>query len=348
MLARITAGLRGVTADGTRLTADRTLLQVDPPPARLGRADGVLPGADALAPTVDADSTGGVPTGWPCARLSATPPSVLDAQAQPTPESLLPAVLALTPRGPAWGTDEAGDGRGASPVMRQVWTALAAWVAAQNRAEWGLATQALPSAVTDALADWEAELGLPDPCGGGDGSQEGRRNAVRARFAAQGGCSPAYFVCLASALGYDIWIEEPTQFLLDTSEVVGDSLVETWFRIDEGMLDETPIEGFELTPSAEDADEVGLDPFVDTDFRIDEGTLDTTPIEGFASTPGAHAWEYWIVHVRSLGETWFTIDEGRIDTDPLEGFVTADALECLIRRLAPAHTTPIFSYAAAA
>ena len=57
-----------------------------------------------------------VPDGWPCALLGAAPPSVLDREGAPAADDLLPQILTLTPRGAAWGTDEAGDGADASPV----------------------------------------------------------------------------------------------------------------------------------------------------------------------------------------------------------------------------------------
>ncbi|ACL57413.1 YmfQ family protein [Methylobacterium nodulans] len=320
MLRRLSVDRLSPTADATGLTADATALGFIDPPRPLPTADRLLPTVDGEGYTVDLDYPGQLPPGWPCAHLGAEPPSVYDIQAEPTAERILPQLLALTPRGPAWGTDEAGDGRGASPVMRQVWSALAAWVAEVNRVEFDLATQALPSAVSWALPDWEAELGLPDPCGTGPTGREARVAAVRARFAAQGGASPAYFICLAASIGYDITIEEPTQFLCDVSECSNDSLEETWFTCDEGECDSTPLEGYILKPDIEDTDQVS----------------DETQ------------WKYWVVHVRGYGETWFYPDEGECDTDPLEGFTTAQDLECLLHRYAPQHTRLIFAYSLAA
>lgn len=155
-----------------------------------------------------------IPSGWPCAALPTTPPSVADLEAQPTADGLLTQILALTPRGPAWGTDEVGDGRGASPVQRSVWRALAAWAADHLGLDWQAATQTFPTAITYTLPDWERELGLPDPCFSGTGGVPARLAAVRARFAAIGGQSPAYFICLAASIGYAITITEfrPFQF----------------------------------------------------------------------------------------------------------------------------------------
>ena len=258
-----------------------------------------------------------IPAGWPCAQLPADPPSVADKLANPSADDLLPQVLQLTPRGAAWGTDEAGDGRGASPVMREVWRGVAAHAAQNYAAEWDLAIQALPSAITWSLPDWEDEYGLPDPCFSGQAGAAQRVAAVRARFAAQGGQSPAYFICLARSLGYSITIEEPTQFFVDASECVGEDIVELWFACDDGACDDTPLESYPLSASVDDGNEVS----------------DQT------------VWKFWVVHVGSLGESWFEPDDGECDTDPLEGFAVANDLECEFRRYAPPHTKLVFDYA---
>jgi uncharacterized protein YmfQ (DUF2313 family) len=142
--------------------------------------------------------------GWPCAPAQTNAPSVADTLSSPTPDTLLPQVLALTPRGAAWGTDEAGDGSGASPLMRNVWKAIAAWVASNHAADFIVALQALPSEITYSLGDWEAELGLPDSCSGVVIGDAARKAAIRAKSSALGGQSPAYYRCLAESLGYEV------------------------------------------------------------------------------------------------------------------------------------------------
>jgi uncharacterized protein YmfQ (DUF2313 family) len=206
-----------------------------------------------------------VPAGWPCALLSQLPPSVADNLSDPTAEILTPQVIAATPRGAAWGTDEYGDGTGASPVQRAFWSALAGHAAALYASAFALAVQAFPSAVSTTLPDWENEYGLPDPCLSPASGTLGRVNSIRSKFASVGGSSLAYYYCLATSLGYDITITEPSQFICDFSvcdgedevsnlnihdtwfvSFVGDTL--TFFRPDEGVVDETPLEGF-LIPS---------------------------------------------------------------------------------------------------
>ncbi|MGX9981988.1 putative phage tail protein [Methylobacterium fujisawaense] len=257
-----------------------------------------------------------IPSGWPCASLPSSPPSVVDVEAQPTADSLLPQILALTPRGAAWGTDEVGDGRGASPVQRSVWRALAAWAAGHLGLDWTAATQTFPSAITYTLPDWEREYGLPDLCSTAPQGTQARVAAVRAKFQSFGGVSPAYFVCLAASFGYQIAIEEPTQFFCDDSECVEPLLVDTFFTCDDSECDADPIEGWAAGAPITDGDEV-------SDLTM---------------------WEHWIVHVGGLGETFFLCDEGECDLDPLEGFLTAQDLECLLRRDCPPHTELTFQY----
>lgn len=260
--------------------------------------------------------------GWPCYALPTDPPSVVDLEAQPTADSLLPQILPLTPRGAAWGTDEAGDGSGASPVQRSVWRALAAWAADHLTLDWTAATQTFPSAITYTLPDWERELGLPGPCASGLGGVPVRQAAVRAKFANQGGQSPAYFVCLAHSLGYAVTIEEPTQFLCDASECVGGDLQESYFLCDDSPVgaDGDPLEGFVLASDPTDGDQVS----------------DQT------------VWQYWIVHAGASTATWFTCDDGECAYDPLEGFVPAADLECALNAVAPPHTRLIYAYDLAA
>ncbi|UDL95515.1 DUF2313 domain-containing protein [Lichenihabitans sp. PAMC28606] len=259
--------------------------------------------------------------GWPCALLPSAPPSVSDRLAAPTADDILPQLLQLTPRGPAWGTDEAGSGQGAQPIMLAVWRAIAGHAASNYAIDFSLATQCFPSAITFSLADWEAEYGLPDLCSSGQVSTDQRGSAVRARFGAIGGQSPAYFVCLAASIGYDITIEEPGQFLCDDSECAGTGTYEGWFICDDGVCDDTPLESY------------ALDTDTDPDNHDDEVSDETV-------------WKYWIVHVQSLGETWFYPDDGEVDYDPIEGFLTAIDLECVLRRVCPPHTQLVFDYLA--
>ena len=197
----------------------------------------------------------------PCDLLPDTPPGISDALANPSDDLMQGAVTFLAPRGPAWGTDEAGTGAGASQNQAIYWRRIGAIFGDLYRGAFEVASQAMPSAITVSLDEWEYELGLPDPCSAGDQSIEARIRAVRMKHAAVGGSSPNYFICLARSAGYSITIEEPDSFECDASECDGDEYVadidlrkfwivtpagvqETWFRPDEGECDADPLEGY--------------------------------------------------------------------------------------------------------
>ncbi len=146
-------------------------------------------------------------------------PSVEDAQTAPTAAQLLPQVLALTPRGAAYGTDEAGSPDGVSPVMAQYWTAVSAWVADLNVREAQVFEQAFPSLVSIALEDWERDLGLPDPGASLGTTLEARRAMVRIRARGLHVASPGEMIRLALAGGAAIEIEEPDEFRIGASEL---------------------------------------------------------------------------------------------------------------------------------
>ncbi len=297
-----------------------------------------------------------VAPGWPCALLPAVPPAVNDRLSAPTADDILPQLLQLTPRGPAWGTDEAGDGQGSRPVMISFWRALAGHAAQNYSIDFELATQTFPSAITYSLPDWENEYGLPDTCLSVSGTSQ-RIAAVRSKFGAIGGQSPAYYVCLAASLGYDITIEEPSQFFCDDSECVGtgtyegwfycdddecvgEQIEEDWFYCDDGACDDTPLQAFAVLPDPAPADLTG---FLEYFILNTDPDADNTDDEVSDQT----CWKFWVVHVASLGDTWFYADDGVCSSDPLEGFLPATDLECIFRRLAPPHTQLVFDYSEA-
>ena len=183
----------------------------------------------------------------------------------------------------------------------------------------------------------------------------------RGKFGAIGGQSPAYFVCLAASLGYDITIEEPTQFLCDDSVCVGTDTYEGWFCCDDGECvgEEVSEQGFAIGISAIGGPDPIGGPGSGGVVWADPDPSDlTTCLEYFieGSDPDADdnenqvsdqtVWKYWIVHVTALGDTWFYCDDGECDGDPIEGFLPATDLECEFRRLCPPHTQLVFNYSA--
>jgi uncharacterized protein YmfQ (DUF2313 family) len=88
-----------------------------------------------------------------------------------------------------------------------------------------------PCSTLELLTEWEATLGLPDPCVGELGSVQQRVRAVCAKFAARGGQSKTYYRQVAAALGFSIEIHEFTPFTAGWEAglpVYGESWAHTW------------------------------------------------------------------------------------------------------------------------
>lgn len=117
----------------------------------------------------------------------------------------LRALQNLMPRGLAWPRD-------LGSVMAQVMDGLAPTFVRHTQQNNRLLIDAFPSTAVQLLPEWEASLGLPDPCAGESPTLAGRQAQVVARFAGSGGQSIPYFISYALALGYVITVTEFTPF----------------------------------------------------------------------------------------------------------------------------------------
>jgi uncharacterized protein YmfQ (DUF2313 family) len=114
-------------------------------------------------------------------------------------DDLLASFQRLLPRGLAWP-------READAVQTQALRALMPTTKRQVDRSNNLLVDAFPASTLELLPEWELTLGLPDPCAGATPTIENRRAQVKARFAARGGQSAAYFIQFAANLGYAITI----------------------------------------------------------------------------------------------------------------------------------------------
>ena len=163
-----------------------------------------------------------------CATAFSSPPALGDALSRPDVDTLAPTIWASLPQGPAWRSPD-GAAFDATGVMGRFWRAVAAPFADLYAAAWTVALESTPSTGTNSLADWEAELGLPDLGLDGAAGEAARWAAVHGRFAGGGVMTPADYVCLAARLGYAVRIEEFSAFECGTSECGGDDeLANTW------------------------------------------------------------------------------------------------------------------------
>lgn len=114
----------------------------------------------------------------------------------------LAAFQRLLPRGRIWP-------RAPDAVQTQALAALMPTYVRSTQSANGLLVDAFPATADNLLPEWEATLGLPDPCAGVSPTLALRRAQVVARLTATGGQSIGYFTAFAAALGYPITI---TQF----------------------------------------------------------------------------------------------------------------------------------------
>lgn len=119
-----------------------------------------------------------------------------------TAEMFRAAFLRLLPTGPIWQRKDGSIIHALATAWGQTFSRNAA------RASY-LLTDANPATTTELLPDWEASLGLPDPCSGENPTLSLRRAQVNARLTDTGGCSAEYYINFAKSLGYEITI---TQF----------------------------------------------------------------------------------------------------------------------------------------
>lgn len=114
-----------------------------------------------------------------------------------------------------------------------------------------------PPATFELLPEWEASAGLPDNCVAGSETLEERRLQLVNRLTARGGQSPAFYLSIATRLGYDAELEEFRPFTVGRDEcggaiplglpslrffwrvrVFGPRV--TWFRAGSGVLGRDP------------------------------------------------------------------------------------------------------------
>lgn len=123
------------------------------------------------------------------------------------------ALLALFPRGGVWN-------EGPDSEQGKVRTALGATFERVDADASNLLALSLPGDNPDLLTEWEATLGLPDPCIGPDATLEQRQASVRARFlGSAGGQSRSRYIAYAAELGFEITITNFQPFRVGRSTV---------------------------------------------------------------------------------------------------------------------------------
>ena len=127
--------------------------------------------------------------------------------------------LRLLPRGRIWH-------RGWGTVLAaDLLTLMPTWARLHSRANYAL-IETFPCSTLELLPEWEASLGLPDPCFEQPQTLQQRQAAVCVKFSMRGGASQDYFKRLAEMLGFEITIEQFKPFQVNRSRV-GERLYST-------------------------------------------------------------------------------------------------------------------------
>lgn len=134
----------------------------------------------------------------------------------------LSALQALMPRGLVWPRDP-------TAVMTQVMSGLSPTWARHTARNNNLLVDAFPATADELLPEWEAALGLPDPCAGVAPTLQARQAQVVARFASSGGQSIPYFINYAKNLGYTVTVTEFAPFRAGQSRAGNQCGLQDWF-----------------------------------------------------------------------------------------------------------------------
>lgn len=121
-------------------------------------------------------------------------------------------LVALSPQGLAWNVEEGSE---YSDLLYVFAKALAVF---DSKLTDIFLKELNPLTATELLPDWERLLGLPDTCSPADQALQQRREAAYAKWIMRGGQSKAYFIALASAMGYDITIDTYSPFVCGLSQ----------------------------------------------------------------------------------------------------------------------------------
>jgi uncharacterized protein YmfQ (DUF2313 family) len=109
----------------------------------------------------------------------------------------------LLPRGRVWTREDEG-------TQAAVLDALAVTSESIDSEALTLIAAGFPATGDQLLPEWDATLGLPDPCFGPFANDDENRQQVVAKLISTGGQSIPYFESLALSLGYEIVITEYT------------------------------------------------------------------------------------------------------------------------------------------
>jgi uncharacterized protein YmfQ (DUF2313 family) len=136
-----------------------------------------------------------------------------DSHVTRTGDDYAHAMQALLPQGQAWPRFYE------SVLMKTVRGLTGIWGDFELRASTLLEVESDPRTTVELLPDWERNWGLPDPCYTGPLTIHDRQIALVLRMTMIGGQSRAFFIGVATFLGYTITITEYAPFMVGISNL---------------------------------------------------------------------------------------------------------------------------------
>ena len=112
--------------------------------------------------------------------------------------------------------------------MAQVRLALAPSLADVDASAQQLLVDAFPATTVALLPEWEASVGLPDPCAGEAPTIAARQGQVVARLSQPGGQSKAFLTAYAASLGYVIEISNYAPYRVGLNSCVDPVATDDW------------------------------------------------------------------------------------------------------------------------
>jgi uncharacterized protein YmfQ (DUF2313 family) len=230
------------------------------------------------------------------------------------------AFLTLLPQGQAWPKHSIDS------VLWQASDGLCKfWGYVDGRAADLLERESDPRTTVEILPEWERAFGLPDPCYSAPQTIADRQRELVLRMTLLGGQSRQFFIDYAARIGYTITISEFRPFMVGIDRC-GDNRV--YGDGSDPMFSDTFVRGYlpVCNPNGE---------------RIKNGELSEWPNYGLGPPENRY---YWVAHVHQARFSWFRCGSGQCGIDPHLTIYPAFDLECILKRIKPAHTEVLFDY----
>lgn len=167
----------------------------------------------------------------------------LPAEAYLDADDFLQKLIDHLPEGEVWPRDPD------APMARAL-SVLAATYARLNQRDSNLLVDVFPLSTEEMLVEWEASLGLPDPCTPLNATLAQRIAAVAAKVIAQGGQTVDYLKQVAAAIGVVVTITEIAPFRVGVSRVGERLYSDEWAYTLIVNAPKTPIVEFRVGHSA--------------------------------------------------------------------------------------------------